>query len=178
MLQVPSLSSLGNPLPQVVKPLAVIEEEKPQQNDDKIVIILHTRDISIEEEFLMKKFGNGVRNFNPSMVNVEINDLKKDCSYLFVDIRNKYYRNAVSKLDTDKYRFAALVQSWEKMDTRIFDEFYEGMHIMSKLPSIKVSFKEEWDDLLCDQSKIKTPGNSCLSFLSYIVNVWDSLKKS
>lgn len=171
-LQVPSLN-LSNPLPPVVNVKPELALDEKQQANDKIVLILHSRDITIEEENLCKKFGS-VRNFNPSMCNISVETVP--ANYLFVDIRVKYYRLAISKVNPDNFRICALVNSWEKHNN-IFDDFCD-VNIMTKLPhDVKVTYKHEFDDLLCNKKLIKSPGNSCLSLMSYLVNIWDELKR-
>lgn len=182
-LQVPSLSMLSNPLPPVVKPQPPIELEVKHQDApeeavkapeyDQIVLILHTRDVSADEEQLCRKFGV-VRHFNPSMVNIPLQTVKAD--YIFCDIRNKYYRINIAKIDTSKFKVCALVNAWQKRDN-IFDDFVDEINVMTKIPEDKVAFKSEFDDLLTCKKLIKSPGNSCLSLLSYIVNLWDEIKK-
>lgn len=180
-LTVPSLSLLSNPLPPVIPKAAPVEEVKvevapePQpQPNNKIVLILHTKDVSSEDENLCRKFGT-VRHFNPSMVNISLESVKAD--YIFVDVREKYYRIHIAKVNTDNFRVCALVNSFEKHNN-IFDNFVDDINIMTKLPvDVKVAFKEEFDDLLCSKKLIKSPGNSCLSLLSYLVNIWEELKR-
>jgi hypothetical protein len=180
-IQVPALS-LSAPLPPVLKQLSVAEPAKKQEEEaevkapdaDSTILILHTRDISSDEEQLCRKFGT-VRHFNPSMVNIDLATVQ--AQYIFVDVRNKYYRIQIAKVDTDKFRVCALVNSWEKHNN-IFDSFVDGINLMTKLPhDVKVAFKEEFDDLLCSQKLIKSPGNSCLSLMSYLINIWDELKR-
>ena len=179
-LTVPSLvNMLSNPLPPVVaKAAAPVEEVKvevqPQsENQEKIVLILHTRDITPEEENLCRKFGS-VRNFNPSMCNISVETVP--ANYLFVDVRVKYYRLAISKINPDKFRICSLVNSWEKHNN-IFDDFCD-VNMITKLPfDVKVTYKHEFDELLCNKKLIKSPGNSCLSLMSYLVNIWDELKR-
>jgi hypothetical protein len=173
-LQVPSLN-LSNPLPTVIKPAveSVLEEKTSKLADDKIVLILHTRDITPEEENLCKKFGS-VRNFNTSMCNISVETVP--ANYLFVDVRVKYYRLAISKINPDNFRICSLVNSWEKHNN-IFDDFCD-VNMMTKLPhDVKVTYKLEFDELLCNKKLIKSPGNSCLSLMSYLVNIWDELKR-
>ena len=180
-LQIPSLSMLSNPLPPVVKhqpiELEVKHQDAPEENvkppKDKTVLILHTRDVSNDEEQLCRKFGV-VRHFNPSMVNIDLSTVQAD--YIFCDVRNKYYRIQISKVDLEKFRVSCLVNSWEKHNN-IFDDFAE-VNIITKMPhDVKVAFKHEFDELLCNKKLIKSPGNSCLSLLSYLVNIWDELKR-
>ena len=178
--------SILDTLPAVIRrdPIAVSfaqpepkKQEQPEPEhkpEGKTVLILHTRDISSDEELLCRKFGV-VRHFNPSMVNINLATVKAD--YIFVDVRNKYFRIQVAKVDTDKFRVCALVNSWEKHNA-LFDGFVDGINIMTKLPhDVKVAFQEEFDELLCCKKRIGSPGNSCLSLLSYLVNVWDELKR-
>ncbi len=187
-LQIPSLSMLSNPLPPVVKQPSIelqqkqaaleekhqdapVEDMKAPQN--KTILILHTRDVSNDEEQLCRKFGV-IRHYNPSMVNINLASVQAD--YIFVDIRNKFYRINISKVKLDDFRVCALVNSWEKHNN-IFDDFCD-VNIITKLPhDVKVAFKHEFDDLLCDKKLIKSPGNSCLSLMSYLVNIWDELKR-
>ena len=88
-LQIPSLT-LSNPLPPVVKQSSIeppkYQEPQPEpetkaSDDQKMVLILHTRDITSDEELLCRKFGT-VRHFNPSMVNIPLETVKAD--YIFV----------------------------------------------------------------------------------------------
>ena len=199
-LQVPSLSMLSNPLPPVLKQPSIelhnstslnhldsfaLQKELQQKHadapvedmkapeDERTVLILHTRDVTDDEEQLCRKFGV-IRHFNPSMVNIPLETVK--AHYIFVDVRNKYYRINIAKVDVTKFRVCALVNSWEKHNN-IFDDFCD-VNIMTKLPhDVKVAFKSEFDDLLTNKKLIKSPGNSCLSLLSYLVNLWDELKR-
>lgn len=200
-LQVPSLS-LSNPLPPVLSKQPSVSEpprdelntshscalgrasakqdpveqerKEPDQKCEKTVLILHTRDVSSDEEQLCRKFGV-IRHFNPSMVNIPLETVEAD--YIFCDVRNKYYRIQIAKIDTEKFRVCALVNAWEKCNN-VFDNFVDEINIMSKLPhDVKVAFKQEYDDLLCSKKLIKSPGNSCLSLMSYLVNIWDELKR-
>jgi hypothetical protein len=109
------------------------------------------------------------------MVNLDLTSV--NAQYIFVDVRNKYYRIQIAKVDTDKFRICALVNSWEKHNA-IFDGFVEEINLMTKLPyDVKVAFKEEYDELLCSKKLIKSPGNSCLSLMSFLINIWDELKR-
>lgn len=184
-LQIPSLS-LGNPLPPVlVKQLSIAEASKKQLEESdhdvkgdipkhKTILILHTRDVSSDEELLCRKFGT-VRHFNPSMVNISLETVHAD--YIFCDVRNKYYRIQIAKIDTEKFQVCALVNSWEKHNA-IFDGFVDNINIMTKFPhDVKVAFQKEFDELLCSKKLIKSPGNSCLSLMSYLVNIWNELKR-
>lgn len=184
-LQIPSLT-LSNPLPPVVLKQASIvtvpveppkyQEPEPEVkvSEDKTILILHTRDISSDEELLCRKFGT-VRHFNPSMVNIDLATV--NARYIFCDVRDKYFRIQIAKVDTSKFRICALVNSWEKHNA-IFDSFIENINMMTKFPhDVKVAFKEEYDELLCSKKLIKSPGNSCLSLLSFVINLWDELKR-
>jgi hypothetical protein len=190
---------LSNPLPQVIKQPSIELEQKhadapvedckapederlkqsfkPTSNplgfDERTVLILHTRDVTDDEEQLCRKFGV-VRHFNPSMVNIQLETVKAD--YIFVDVRVKFYRIHIAKIDTSKFRICSLVNSWQKRDN-IFDDFVDEINIMTKIPEDKVTYKHEFDDLLVCKKLIKSPGNSCLSFLSYVVNIFEELKR-
>lgn len=146
-------------------------EEKQEERKEKLVVILHTRDVSEAEENLCRKFGR-VRHYNPSMINRDLQTVPAD--YLFCDVRDKVTRIHIGKLDANEYNVCAYVNSWEKLDN-IFDDFAD-IRVFSNFPDSKVTYKEEFDSLLCDKKKIKAP-NSCLSFLSCVVNIWDSVKK-
>lgn len=181
-LQVPSLSMLSNPLPPVVnKPVELPKynpEEAPEENvkapeADKLVIILHSRDVGDYEENLCKKYGR-VRHWNPSMANRALTTL--ECDYLFVDIREKYARVNIAKEDPLKYKWAAYAQVWEKLDSHVYDDFLDDINILTKFPDMKCTYKYEYDDLLTKKKKIKSP-SSCLSLLSFLVNIFDSVKK-
>ena len=184
--QVPSLSMLSNPLPQVVKcPLAgaappveevkveVVQPEIPQTEKDKIVIILHTKDVSQEDRDLLKKFGK-LRDMNYSMFNLDLSQL--DCDYLLVDVRDKLNKLHITRVDVDKFKFVAFVQPFQKHDN-IFEGFLDEINVMTKFPTdYKVAFKSEFDDVLTSMKKIKN--SSCfLSFVSFLVNGFSSVLK-
>jgi hypothetical protein len=168
MFQVPQL-------PPVIKEVIAKVEDDIKDIDDicnEIVIILHTRDITDSDENLCRKFGR-VRHFNPSMYNRDLSTVPTD--YLFVDVRDKVTRMQISKIDVSKFKVCAYVQPWEKLDN-LFDEFCKDMNIITKFPDTKVTYKAEFDDLLCERKKIRSP-SSCLSFLAYLVNIWDQVRK-
>ena len=187
--QVPSLSMLSNPLPQVIKPVAsqvinpadnpVVEEKvelievEKQPIDDKIVIILHTKDITQEDRDLLKKFGS-VRDLNYSMFNIPLENL--DCDYLLVDCRNKLNKLHITRVDVDKFKFVAYVFPFEKHDN-IFEDFIPNLPTLTKFPKdYKVAYKSEFDDVLTSVKKIKN--SSCaLSLLSFLVNGLSSVLK-
>lgn len=172
-LQVPSLV-LSNPLPAVVKSVeAEIKEEEQKNEKDLLVIILHSRDVGDTEENLCRKYGR-VRHWNPTMANRSLETV--DCDYLFVDIRNKYARISVSKEDVTKYKWCAYANVWEKLDSHVYDEFISDINILTKFPDMKCTYKSEYDDLLTERKKIKSP-SSCLSLLSFLVNIWNTVKK-
>ena len=181
-LQVPSLSMLSNPLPQVIKQPSIELQQKhadaPVEDckapeDDKLVIILHSRDVGDSEENLCKKYGR-VRHWNPSMANRALTTL--ECDYLFVDVREKYARVNISKEDVSKHKWCAYANVWEKLDSHVYDDFIDDINILTKFPDMKCAYKYEYDDLLTEKKKIKSP-SSCLSLLSFLVNIFDSVKK-
>ena len=177
--QVPSLSMLSNPLPQVVKcPLAgaappveevkveVVQPEIPQTEKDKIVIILHTKDVSEEDRELLKKHGS-LRDMNYSMYNLPLENLQ--CNYLLVDVTNKLNKLHISRVNTENFKFCAYVHSFQQHDN-IFEDFLENINVMTKFPTdYKVAFKSEFDEILTSLKKIKN--TSCLvSLLSFLIN--------
>lgn len=179
-LQVPSLANiLSNPLPPVVKPTVPVDDVKvevpqPQQeNNDKIVIILHTKDVSQEDRDLLKKFGK-LRDMNYSMFNLDLSEL--DCDYLLVDVRDKLNKLHITRVDIEKFKFCAYVHSFQKHDN-IFEDFNENINILTKFPhEYKVAFKSEFDDVLTSMKKIKN--SSCfLSLVSFLVNGFQSVLK-
>ena len=93
-----------------------------------------------------------------------------DCEYLFVDIRDKYARTNISKVDVTKYKWCAYANVWEKLDTHVYDDSIDEIHIITKFPDMK------HDDLLTEQKKIESP-SSCLSLLSVLVNIWSTVRK-
>jgi hypothetical protein len=167
MFQVPTL-------PPVIKEVAqeVVDDVKDIDDLEQIVVILHTRDISESDENLCRKFGR-VRHFNPSMYNRDLSSVP--CDYLFVDVRDKVTRMQISKINTALFKVCAYVNVWEKLDN-LFDDFMKDINILTKFPETKVTYKAEFDDLLCERKKIRSP-SSCLSFLAYIVNIWDQVRK-
>ena len=192
--QVPSLAMLSNPLPQVVVSRQELEKkyadypvddvkapevqldvqsEVPQPEKDKIVIILHTKDVSQEDRELLKKFGK-VRDMNYSMYNLPLEDL--DCHYLLVDCREKLNKMHITRVDVNKFKFVAYVQPFQKHDN-IFEDFLEDINIMTKFPKdYKVAFKSEFDDVLTSMKRIKN--SSCfLSFVSFLVNGFQAVMK-
>ena len=182
--QVPSLAMLSNPLPQVVKLAAPVDEVKvdvqpvqqpevPQPEKDRIVIILHTKDVSQEDRELLKKFGK-VRDMNYSMYNLPLENL--ECDYLLVDVTNKLNKLHITRVDVDKFKFVAYVHPFQKHDN-IFEDFLEDINVMTKFPiDYKVAFKSEFDDVLTSMKRIKN--SSCfLSFVSFLVNGFQALPK-
>ena len=199
--QVPSLAMLSNPLPQVVvssdaflakkqelekkyvdypvddvKAPEVqldVQSEVPQPEKDKIVIILHTKDVSQEDRELLKKFGK-IRDMNYSMYNLPLEDL--DCHYLLVDCREKLNKMHITRVDVNKFKFVAYVQPFQKHDN-IFEDFLDDINVMTKFPKdYKVAFKSEFDDVLTSMKRIKN--SSCfLSFVSFLVNGFQAVMK-
>ena len=200
-LQIPSLAMLSNPLPQVVVSsdafLAKKQELEKKYADypvddvkapevqldvqsevlkpekDKIVIILHTKDVSQEDRELLKKFGK-IRDMNYSMYNLPLEDL--DCHYLLVDCREKLNKMHITRVDVNKFKFVAYVQPFQKHDN-IFEDFLDDINIMTKFPKdYKVAFKSEFDDVLTSMKRIKN--SSCfLSFVSFLVNGFQAVMK-
>ena len=139
----------------------------------KLIICLHTKDIGDDNINLFNKFGR-TRNFNPSMINIDLNKL--DCEYLFVDVREKAFRTAMSKVDFENFNVFGLLNVWEKHDN-LFQEIDPDINILTKFSkSQKFAFKHEFDDYLLNTSKIRSP-STCLSLLAFLVNVFDSVKK-
>ena len=175
-LQVPSLV-LSNPLPAVVKqaePELKEEEAKPDAQD-LLVIILHSRDVGDTEENLCKKYGR-VRHWNPTMANRSLESIRESADYLFVDIRDKYARVSIAKVDVTKFKWCAYAHAWEKLDSHVYDEFISDINILTKFPDMKCTYKNEYDDLLTEKKKIKSP-SSCLSLLSFLVNIWSTVRR-
>lgn len=200
-LQIPSLAMLSNPLPQVVVSsdafLAKKQELEKKYADypvddvkapevqldvqsevlkpekDKIVIILHTKDVSQEDRELLKKFGK-IRDMNYSMYNLPLEDL--DCHYLLVDCREKLNKMHITRVDVNKFKFVAYVQPFQKHDN-IFEDFLDDINVMTKFPKdYKVAFKSEFDDVLTSMKRIKN--SSCfLSFVSFLVNGFQAVMK-
>ena len=184
-LQIPSLSMLSNPLPPVVKQPSIELQQKyadlpvedmkapPPPNIDKIVVILHTKDVSQEDRDLLKKFGR-VRDMNYSMYNLPLGDLV--CDYLLVDVREKLNKLHISRVNVDDFKFCAYVHSFQKHDP-IFQDFKEDINMMTKFPhEYKVAFKEEFDEVLTSMKKIKN--SSCfLSLVSFLVNGFQAVMK-
>lgn len=172
-LQVPQLPPVIAKVAEVVEEVKKFDVELDEKESDKLVIILHSRDVGDAEEKLCQKYGR-VRHWNPSMANRSLNTV--DCEYLFVDIRDKYARTNISKVDVSKYKWCAYVNPWEKLDTHIYDDFIEEINMITKFPDMKVTYKSEYDDLLTEKKRIKTP-SSCLSLLSFLVNIWQTVAK-
>ena len=160
-------------LPSVIK--QVIEEKEPEapESSDQLVIILHSRDVGDAEETLCRKYGR-VRNWNASMANRPLSTV--DCQYLFVDIREKYARTNISKVDVADFKWCAYANVWEKLDTHFYDDFIDEINIITKFPDMKVTYKHEFDDLLTQKKKIKSP-SSCMSLLSFLVNIWSTVRR-
>lgn len=179
------MNSLTVPeLPPVIKQVAlkpVVEEKRDESpvedmrapEEKQLVIILHSRDVGDTEENLCKKYGR-VRHWNPSMANRSLDTI--ECEYLFVDIREKYARVNISKVDASKYKWCAYAHVWEKLDSHVYEDFINDINIITKFPDMKCTYKYEYDDLLTEHKKIKSP-SSCLSFLSFLVNIWSTVKK-
>jgi hypothetical protein len=169
-LQVPQLPPV---IAKVAEELLQPEAKQFDAESDKLVIILHSRDVGDAEERLCQKYGR-IRHWNPSMANRSLDTV--DCEYLFVDIRDKYARTNISKVDVTKYKWCAYANVWEKLDTHVYDDFIDEIHIITKFPDMKVTYKSEYDDLLTEKKKIKSP-SSCLSLLSFLVNIWSTVRK-
>lgn len=133
-------------------------------DQSKMILVLHSKDVTPEEELLFRKFGK-TRHWNSGMINVDLQQL--ECDYLFCDMTDKMCRLHVGKLDFDQFRVCAYCHVWEK-----FDETYRHLgdvNVVTKFPFIKVAFKDEFDNMLLDKKRIKSP-NSCLSLLSFLIN--------
>lgn len=180
-IKVPELPPVINSFKKVVKTAEEVKEEidnSPLEDmrapeEKQLVIILHSRDVGDAEENLCRKYGR-VRHWNPSMANRSLATV--DCEYLFVDIRDKYARTNISKEEPARHKWCAYANVWEKLDTHIYDEFIEEINIITKFPDMKVTYKHEYDDLLTQKKRIKSP-SSCLSLLSFLVNIWSTVSK-
>jgi hypothetical protein len=173
-LQVPQLPPVIAKVAEELLPKAKQFDAEPSESD-KLVIILHSRDVGDAEETLCRKYGK-FRHWNPSMANRPLETIRESCDYLFVDIRDKYARTNISKVDVTKYKWCAYANVWEKLDTHVYDDFIDEIHIITKFPDMKVTYKSEYDDLLTEKKKIKSP-SSCLSLLSFLVNIWSTVRK-
>lgn len=141
--------------------------------DEKIVVVLHTKDLSQEDLDLLKKHGS-IRNYNYSMFNLDLTKLT--CKYLLVDVRDKLNKLHIQRVNKDKFKWVGFVHSFQKHDN-IFNDFIENINVISNFPhDYKVAFKEEFDQILTEVKKIKTTG--CLiSLLSFLMNGASSLLK-
>jgi hypothetical protein len=133
------------------------KEEKPAYPNEKIFILVCSRDLSDEEMDLLTMYGK-VLVYDDCHINLPLDQLVESIrpSYIVFDIRLKPHRMALSKEMSGNYHIIAIVNSWEKEDDFIDDAKCENC--LSSLP-LKQAFKKDFDKLLVEK-KIRKP--SCM----------------
>lgn len=139
------ISSVLDKLPNVIKQAVDQKDEKSDtihDNDIRPFLIIHSRDIELEEIELLKSYGS-VFKWDPSFVNIPLSAHHFD--YCLLDIHHKDVRMLLMKTDLSPYHIVIVSRIWESEDD--FHEDIQAENVIHSFPP-RQAFAGEFNRLL------------------------------
>jgi hypothetical protein len=154
------------------------KREEVKNNNNKRIIIIHTKDLENEDYKLLSSHGK-YDSFDDKFINIHVDEIfnRLNLNYFLVDVREenaRYFFNSI-KNKTDYY-IVALISRFEKY-TQFNDELKKYCDsVVYKLPDKPVAFCEEFNKLLVNDENLTVP-NKLTNFLFFLCNIGDYFKR-